>query len=86
LDPSCGRRVADDGDELDGVAVRHVERQIVPARVRFPPVEPDQHDQQSEAAALGLRPSTLRSRMRKPGISRADGDPRDEHTNGHPLM
>jgi formate hydrogenlyase transcriptional activator len=35
------------------------------------------------AAALGLRPSTLRSRMRKLGISRADRESRNEH--GQPM-
>jgi formate hydrogenlyase transcriptional activator len=35
------------------------------------------------AAALGLRPSTLRSRMRKLGISRTDRESRNEH--GQPM-
>jgi formate hydrogenlyase transcriptional activator len=35
------------------------------------------------AAALGLRPSTLRSRMRKLGISRVDRESRNEH--GQPM-
>ena len=35
------------------------------------------------AAALGLRPSTLRSRMRKLGISRVDCEARNEPPQGH---